>query len=304
MKKIFVILVIITLASSLLCGCSDSKEISLENSDTPDMIGLVVSTLNNPFFIELKEGAELAASELDYEFIILDSQNDVDKELSNINTLIEMGVKIILLNPCDSSQSISSVEVANTAGIPVITLDRTVDKGSIVSHIASDNVAGGAMAADFLNDQLSGNGKIIELEGIVGTSAALERSQGFNERLNSYPDLKVVYSQSGSFDRAIGLYVMEDVLKNYSDIQAVFAHNDEMALGAIQAIDASGRSIIVVGFDGILDALVAINEGEMDATIAQQPSQIGNLGVHIADQYLNDKQVDSLYLVDLKLITK
>lgn len=269
----------------------------------PKTIGLMLSTLDNPFFVTLKEGAEKQAAELGTELIILDSQNDPSKELSNMEDLIVKGVDLILINPTDSDAVGNAIKAANAANIPVITLDRGANSGSVVAHIASDNVAGGAMAGQFVVDALGGTGNVVELEGIAGTSAARDRGQGFNDVI-AKSGIKVVAKQVADFDRTKGLSVMENILQGQPEISAVFAHNDEMALGALKAIEASGRDIMVIGFDATDDAVNAVQEGKMAATVAQQPDQIGALGVKNAVAFLNGETVQASIPVDLKMVVK
>ncbi|MCD4713981.1 MAG: ribose ABC transporter substrate-binding protein RbsB [Clostridiales bacterium] len=273
------------------------------SSIEPPTIGLILSTLNNPFFVTLKEGAEEKANELGAELIILDSQNDPAKELSNMEDLITQSVDFILINPTDSDAVVNAIKAANTAGIPVITLDRGANSGTVVTHIASDNVAGGMMAGEFIVELLDGAGKVVELEGIAGTSAARDRGQGFNDAIAG-TDIEVVAKQVADFDRTKGLSVMENILQAQPEIDAVFAHNDEMALGALTAIESSGREIIVVGFDATDDAVMSVKEGKMAATVAQQPSLIGSLGVENAVMHLEGKTIEAYIPVELMLVTE
>ena len=146
-----------------------------------DTLALVVSTLDNPFFVTLKEGAESKAKELGYELLVLDSQNDPAKELANVEDVTVRGAKVLLINPTDSDAVGNAIAVANGKKLPVITLDRAANKGEVVAHIASDNAAGGEMAGNFLADKLGKEAKIIQLEGIAGTSAARERGADFTK---------------------------------------------------------------------------------------------------------------------------
>ncbi|MCM5511057.1 ribose ABC transporter substrate-binding protein RbsB [Vibrio sp. SCSIO 43169] len=267
-----------------------------------ETIAIVISTLNNPFFVSMKDGAEKKASELGYDLITLDSQNDPTKELSNMEDLTVRGVKAILINPTDSDAVSNAVRMVNRTGIPVITLDRGATRGNIAAHIASDNVAGGEMAGSFLADALGKNGQVIQLEGIPGTSASRERGAGFMNAKDK-SQLKLLTSQPADFDRSKGLNVMENLLASYPTVQAVFAQNDEMALGAIKAIQASNKKIIVVGFDGTDEGISSVKNGEMAATIAQQPELIGALGVVTAHKILQGEAVNSYIPVPLKIIT-
>ena len=269
-------------------------------------LGLSLSTLNNPFFVTLKEGAERAAAQYGVKLIVVDAQDDPAKEAANIEDLIQKKVSALLINPTDTKAVVPSIQKANQAGIPVFTVDRAAEGGEIVSHIASDNVAGGRMAAEFLCKALNGKGKVVELEGIPGTSAARDRGKGFNDYLKEQcQGLEVVARQPADFNRAKGLQVFENILQAQPQIDGVFAHNDEMVLGAIQAAEAAGRTgIIFVGFDAIDDAVKAVKEGKLAATVAQQPAEMGRLAVEMAVKYLRGEKVEKFIPVPLSLVTK
>ena len=299
MKKILSLLVVTLMMLSLFVGCSTTE--TAKNEEVT--IGLAISTLNNPFFVDLEAGAKAKATELGVKLVTLDSQDDSATEMSNVEDLINQGVDVIMINPTDSDAVKSAVEAANKANIPVITLDRGANGGEVVSHIASDNVAGGKLAGGYIVELLGGKGKVVELEGIPGASAARDRGQGSNEAIGG-TDLEVVAKQTANFDRAEGLTVMENILQAQPEIDAVFAHNDEMALGALEAIKASGRDIIVVGFDATDDAKAAVENGEMAATVEQLPKEIGSLGIETAVKILNNEQVEDMIPVDLQLVTK
>ena len=264
------------------------------NAMAKDTIALVVSTLNNPFFVSLKDGAQKEADKLGYNLVVLDSQNNPAKELANVQDLTVRGTKILLINPTDSDAVGNAVKMANQANIPVITLDRQATKGEVVSHIASDNVLGGKIAGDY----------IAKKAGIAGTSAARERGEGFQQAVAAHK-FNVLASQPADFDRTKGLNVMQNLLTAHPDVQAVFAQNDEMALGALRALQTAGKSdVMVVGFDGTPDGEKAVNDGKLAATIAQLPDQIGAKGVETADKVLKGEKVQAKYPVDLKLVVK
>ncbi|MEZ9680522.1 ribose ABC transporter substrate-binding protein RbsB [Vibrio splendidus] len=287
-----------TLISAALL--STTVSVSAQAQDT---MAIVLSTLNNPFFVTMKDGAEAKAEELGYKLIVLDSQNDPSKELSNIEDLTIRGVKAILINPTDSDAVSNAIRIANRSNIPVLTLDRGASRGDVVSHIASDNVIGGEMAGHFIMEKVGEKAKVIQLEGIAGTSAARERGEGFMNAVNG-SDLELLASQPADFDRTKGLNVMENLLAANPDVQAVFAQNDEMALGALRAVQASGKDVMIVGFDGTEDGIAAVNRGLLGATVAQQPDLIGSLGVEMADKVLKGETVDEYVPVPLKIITK
>ncbi|WKY59607.1 ribose ABC transporter substrate-binding protein RbsB [Vibrio sp. SNU_ST1] len=287
-----------TLISAALL--STTVSVSAQAQDT---MAIVLSTLNNPFFVTMKDGAEAKAEELGYKLIVLDSQNDPSKELSNIEDLTIRGVKAILINPTDSDAVSNAIRIANRSNIPVLTLDRGASRGDVVSHIASDNVIGGEMAGHFIMEKVGEKAKVIQLEGIAGTSAARERGEGFMNAVNG-SDLELLASQPADFDRTKGLNVMENLLAANPDVQAVFAQNDEMALGALRAVQASGKEVMIVGFDGTEDGIAAVDRGLLGATVAQQPDLIGSLGIEIADKVLKGETVDEYVPVALKIIAK
>jgi ribose transport system substrate-binding protein len=255
----------------------------LASSALAQTIGLSVSTLNNPFFVDLRDGAQQMADDLGLELLVTDAQDSVSTQISDIEDLVQRGVAVLIINPTDSAAVVPAVMAANAAGIPVIAVDRGVDGGDLAYFIASDNVAGGASAAEFICEQLGGTGAVVELEGIPGTSAARERGEGFNTYMvENCPGVTIVARQTANFNRAEGLTVMENILTAQPQIEAVFAHNDEMALGALQAIEASGRDILVVGFDATDDAVAAVRDCRMGATVAQQPAMLGAEAVEAA----------------------
>lgn len=267
-------------------------------------VGLSLSTLNNPFFVEVRDGAQAAADELGLELIVTDAQDSVSTQISNIEDLLQSGVDVLIVNATDSDAVVPAVMEANSRNVPVIAVDRSVNGGTLAYFIASDNLAGGRLAGEFICEQIGG-GNVVELEGIPGASAARERGQGFNEAAAECEGLNVVARQTANFNRAEGLSVMENILVAQPEIDAVFAHNDEMALGALQAIQASGRDILVVGFDATDDAVAAVNECTMAATVAQQPSMLGDEAVRAANEIItNGAQAETVNVaVDLQLVT-
>lgn len=267
-------------------------------------IGLVVPTMTNEFFVDLKASAQAYAEEKGIDLIALDSNDDSAKEASNVEDLITKDVQLVLLTPVDSDAVVNAVESLNAADIPVITLDRMASGGEVVTHIASDNVEGGKLAGEYIAEQLGGQGNVVELEGKVGTSAARDRSEGFNAAIAD-TQIKVVAKQTANFEKAEGLTVMENILQAQPDVEAVFAANDEMALGAMEACQAAGKGdILIVGFDASADAVQAVEDGKMAATVAQLPEQIAQYGLDTALQVLKGESVESAIGVPLELVKK
>lgn len=268
-------------------------------------IALIIPTLTTDFFVTMKDAAVKYAEEKNVELLVLDSQDDAAKMASNVEDVITKKVDFILLTPTDSDASVTSVEAANAAGIPVITIDRTSNGGEVLSHIASDNVAGGKMAGDYIAEQLGGKGSVVELQGIPGASAATDRGQGFNDAMAANPDIKIVAAQTANFAKAEGMTVTENILQAQETVNAIFAHNDEMALGAVEAVAASGRTdIMIVGFDAAKDAVAAVEAGTMAATVAQNPSLMIQTGIDSALKVLAGETIETSIPVALDLITK
>nr|WP_090892744.1 ribose ABC transporter substrate-binding protein RbsB [Evansella caseinilytica] len=311
MKKMWMLLSVLLLVFVTACsmespgnesGADSGSGDSGESADGDFTVGFSISTLNNPFFVTLQEGAEAKADELGVELITLDAQDDDAKQVSDVEDLIQRGVDVILINPTDSSSVVAAVEVANGAGIPVITVDRGAEGGDVVTHIASDNVAGGEMAAQLLVDLVGDGAEVAELEGIPGSSAARERGEGFHHVAEG--SLDVVTSQTANFNRSEGLTVMENILQSNPGITGVFAHNDEMALGALEAIEAAGKGgeIVVIGFDATDDAVEAVEAGRLAGTVAQQPVLIGESAVDAALKVLQGEAVEAYIPVELELV--
>lgn len=304
MRKIWTVMVAISVF--LLAACSleppewakSTKEMDIEDIT----IGLSVSTLNNPFFVSLKDGVVAAAEKNGMKTIVVDAQDDSATQVSGIEDLIQQGADILLINPTDSAAISTAVEYANSVGIPVITLDRSSDSGDIVTLVASDNEAGGQMAAEYIIELLGENAVVAELEGTPGASATRERGAGFHSVANE--KLQIVSKQTADFDRTQGLNVMENMIQGNGNIQAVFAHNDEMALGALEAINSAGKDLIVIGFDGTEDALASIRNGQLTATVAQQPVLMGEMAVQAAIDYIEGKDVEEVLAAPLKLVTQ
>jgi ribose transport system substrate-binding protein len=314
MKKMLKMLGLVAILLVALAACSTDKpgsddsstDKASDNGDKEVKIGLSVSTLNNPFFVTLRDGAQAAADEAGYKLIVSDAQDDPSTQLGDIEDLLQQDIDVLLVNPVDSDAIVSAIELANEKGVPVITVDRSANGGEVVTHIASDNVAGGEMAGTFIVEKLGDAGNIVELEGIPGASATRERGEGFHNIVDNAEGLEVVANQTANFDRTEGLTVMENIIQSTKDIHAVFAHNDEMALGALEALEAKGllENVVVVGFDATDDAVAAVEEGRLDATIAQQPKLIGEKGIEAAGKVINGDTVEEFIPVELELVTK
>ena len=304
MKKRFFAALMAGVMSLSLFGCSvDGEQKSNTDSNTATgegSIGLSISTMNNPFFVTLSEGAKEKANELGVELIQVDAGDDSAKQSSDIEDLISKNIKVLIVNPVDSDAVAPAVEDAIAKGIKVISVDRVVNGVDVDCAIASDNVAGAEMVGEYLVEVLGEGAKVAELEGVNGASATIDRGQGFHNIADS--KLNVAASQTANFNRAEGMSVMENMLQANPDLKGVFAHNDEMALGAIETI--GGKDILVAGFDATDDAIAAVKEGRMAATVAQKPDLMGATAVETAKKLMSGESVEKSIPVEVKLITK
>ena len=302
MKRILALVLCIALAlTCTACRIVIDGEEGKPQQSANGTIGLSVSTQNNPFFVTLVEGAKKAANDAGVSLSVVDAGDDVTKQVSDIEDLVNSGISVLIVNPCDSDAVTGAVEAAKAAGVRVISVDRAVNGVEIDCQIASDNVLGAELATQYIVDMLGEGAKVAELEGVPGASAAIDRSAGFHNIADS--KLNVVAKQTANFDRTQGMSVMENMLQAHADIQAVFAANDEMALGAVEAISSAGKNIMVVGFDATDDAIEAIKAGRMAATIAQQPDLIGKTAVENAVKLINGQGIAPSIPVEVTRIT-
>lgn len=268
-------------------------------------VGLAVSTLQNPFFVTLREGAEQAAQDAGVELLVSDAQDDAQTQANDLQNFVTQGVDAIIVNPVDSAAVVPAIEQANQSDIPVITVDRAAEGGEVAVHIASDNVQGGRMAGEYLFEQIGGSGTVAQLQGVPGTSAARDRGQGFQEALDEASDIELVADQAANFSRDEGFTVTQNILQGNPDLNGIFAQNDSMALGAVEAAREAGQldDLVIVGFDAIDDALAAIQAGDMEGTIAQQPAELGSSGVEAAQAVIAGEDVESEQSVEVRLVT-
>ena len=303
MKKIIGLLLAVTMMFAL-GGCNaitidGEGELSGENSGS-GAVGFSVSTLNNPFFVSLSEGAKAEAEKQGVKIVVVDAGDDVAKQTNDIEDLISRNVSVLIVNPVDSDAVAPAVQNAVSKGIKVISVDRVVNGVEVDCQIASDNAAGAKMATEYLVELIGEGAKAAELEGVPGASATIDRGAGFHEAADTALD--VVASQTANFNRAEGMNVMENILQSCPEVKGVFAHNDEMALGAVEAVLASGKDIKIVGFDATDDAVAAVKSGKMAATVAQKPELMGETAVQTAMKLINGETVEKSLPVEVELI--
>jgi ribose transport system substrate-binding protein len=268
-------------------------------------ITLAVSTLNNPFFIQLRDGAQKAADAAGAKLKVVDAQNDAATQTNQLANAAGQNVDAVIVNPVDSEAAGAAVQPLLKAKIPVVAADRSVEGATVATTVSSDNVQGGRQAAQVLAKGVGGNGRILVLQGVPGTSASRDRGKGFTEGIAKFPGIKVAGSQPANFDRNAALDVATNLLQSNRNVVAIFAENDEMALGAIQALGAkAGSQVKVVGFDGTEEGLAAVKKGTMYATVAQQPAEIGKSSVAQALKAIKGAKVAATVPVSVKTVTK
>lgn len=271
-----------------LAGCQ-----SKDGSDEPKKMAIVVSTLNNPWFVFLAERAQAKAKELGYESKVFDSQNNTSLETDHFENAMASGYDAILFNPTDADGSIVNVKNATAAGIPVFCMDREVNSNeAATSQILSDSYSGCVAIARYFVETLNKKGKYVEILGMVGDNNTWNRFKGFHSVVDHYPDLKMVAQQSADFDRNKAMEVLESILQAHPDIDAVFCGNDAMAMGAYQALVAAGKSdeVKVFGFDGAEDVVNSIKDGKILATGMQFPEVMAQTAANFADEYFKGKR--------------
>lgn len=312
MKKFLVGILVLTLMFSVV-GCGQkANDTSKEDDNSKDggtkqiKIGLSMNTLNNPFFVDVSNGAKKGAKDNDVELFVTDAQNQPSKQQTDVENLLQKDLDLLIIDPCDSDAIVAAIETANEKDVPVITIDRAAKGGEVVAHMGFNAIHSGNIAGEYLVDVLNGKGKIVEIMGIMGTNVAQDRSKGFNEIVDKTEGFEVVATQSANFDRAEAMKVMENILQANAEIDGVYAANDEMALGALEAIEAAGRldEIVLIGCDAIDPSLEAIRGDKLEATIAEPPFFLGKNAVLMGLDHINGKEIEKNIILDSTLVTK
>jgi len=280
-------LILLILISGLI-GCHNTSVKKHSNK-----IAVVISTLNNPWFVVLGESAAQRARELGYTAQIFDSQNSSAKEAEHFDNIIAMGYDAILFNPTDADGSVMNVKRAKEAGIPTFCMDREINsRDAAATQLLSDSFTGCVKLGQYFVRQVGKKGNYVEILGLVGDNNTWNRSKGFHSVIDEFPDLKMVAQQSADFDRNKAMDVMETIMQANPEIDAVFCGNDAMALGAYQAVLSAGKAnkVKIFGFDGSKDAIDGIVSGKITATVMQFPVLMSRTSADLADQYIKGKR--------------
>ena len=267
--------------------------------------GLSISTLGNAAYVTLTDGVKAESKKQDIPLTVLNAENKLEKQIKDVEDMIEKKIDVLFINPCHVNAA-AVIEKAAKAGIRVITLQRAVDSPFVSSHIGTDNVVLGKQAAQWLVDKLGGKGNVVVLEGIPGAESSEDRKKGSSMVFAKNPGLKIVAQQTGKYDRAVALGVMENIIQAQPKIDAIFCYNDEMAMGALAAVRAAKRTgITITGFDAIKDAVAAIERGELTMTLALPMFDMGKLAVTYARWLKSgDMTVPLISIMPVKVVTK
>lgn len=268
-----VVLMVLLLALPLGVFAGGTREAATDGQIT---IGLTLPGLQFPFFVTMKNDFDQMAAQLGVKVVYIDAQNDSSKQVAAVETFISQKVKGILISPMTTDSLVPAIEEAMKAKIPVATVDRKANTDAVLVHVGADNVEGGRAAARYVVERLGGKGTIIELEGTPGASPAIDRKKGFDEVIAQNPGMKILVSQAADFNRAKANSTMENLMQAYPNFDAVFGANDEMIIGAIEAMSAAGMDPskkVTVGYDATPDAMTYIKAGKLGATIDQFPGK-------------------------------
>lgn len=301
----FFSLLVISLLIFILAACGDEDDSSGSNEDNFN-IGVTHYSLQNEFPVLVSEAQEKTAEELGVEINIYDASSDPSKQIEQFENMITQGVDAIIFSPVDAEAMAGAVEMAVAQDVPVFGVNTKVESDELTSYIGSDDVQAGEIEMQWMADELDGEGNIVIIEGPLGSSSQIQRKEGIDNILKEYPDINVLAEQTGNWSRSEGLDLMENWLQAYPDeIDGVVGQNDEMAIGASNALQDAGLkdTTPVVGVDAISDALEAVGNDSLNATVFQDAVGQGEKSVEIAVKYLKGEDVDEEYMIPFELVT-
>ncbi len=308
-KGLVMVLAAAVAIGSIGCSAKEEKKDSAgqtetKKSDDKIVLGMTLYSLKNEFTVRLANSATAKAKELGVEIKIYDGDYDPSNQISQIETMISDGVDGIILNPQDAEALAVGVDRAVAAGIPVVGVNTRVNSDKLTSYVGSKDVYAGELETQYMVDLLGNKFNAVIIEGPLGQSAQIERRQGIQNILDKNPDINIIAEKTANWSRAEAMTVMENWLNAFDNIDAVIAENDEMALGAREAIKAKGLDIPCIGVDGITDALNAVEQGDMVASIFQDGAGQGSKAVEVLVEAVKGNKVESEYWIDFELVTK
>jgi len=299
MKKRLLFALVVLMAIPLAAFAGGAKEGGASGQIT---IGLTLPGLQFPFFVTMKNDFDAMAAKLGVKVVYIDAQNDSSKQAAAMESFVASKVNGILISPMTTDSLVPSIEAAVKAGIPVASVDRKANTDAVLIHVGADNVEGGRAAARYVVDKLKGKGSVIELEGTPGASPAIDRKKGFDEVIGQNPGIKILVSQAADFNRAKANSTMENLMQAYPKFDAVFGANDEMIIGAIEAMIAAGvdpSTKVTVGYDATTDALAYIKKGQLGATVDQFPGKQASQALQYLVDYIKNKTKPSQKVIYL-----
>jgi ribose transport system substrate-binding protein len=307
-----VLLLVVALLAVPLLACN--RQPASQGTGKP-RVALVLKTLNHPFFVDMRRGAQEAADRLGVDLLVQAAEReiDVEKQMQIVENLIQTGIKVLCITPSGSREIVTALVKAKAAGVPIIVVDTRVDAKAaadagveLKTFIGSDNYEGGKLAGEYAVKATGGNAKIGVLEGIPGHETADSRNRGFKDAIAGHPGLTIVASQPANWERDQGFNVFQNMLQAHADIDTVFAASDLMALGAVEAIAAAGKTgkIRVIGFDALDDAKKAIQAGTMEATVAQFPYEMGKAAIESAVKVMAGESLPKDVMVRLEMVSR
>jgi len=288
-----------------IVGCSNGGSQGASSSGAEYKIGVAAQGLSHEFIKALVESMQEKAEELNVELVVMDSQDQIETQLNQVDNLVSQKVDAVILNSVDFVGSSPAVDKVKEAGIPLVEVITFTQNENYDVFVGTDPKQSGIMMGDILAEALGGKGNVALLQGQIGHSAEITRGAGLQEALfDKYPDVKLVTQQTANWNRDEAMNITEDWLQRFPDINAIAAQNDEMAMGALQAVEAAGRKdILVVGIDGIPDALKAVKEGRLAATVLDNVTQEGKRAVEVAVGLIQGETFEKKELVDYVPIT-
>ncbi len=301
-----------TLAVAVLAGCGKSEQgqqtAQTQTSQKAKLtIGVSLLTRTHPFYQDLEAGLKEAADAAGYELLVTAGEFDVAKQKDQIQDYIVRKVDAIIVSPCDSKSIGTAVKAANDAGIPVFTADiACLAKGvKIITHVASDNIAGGKLAAQAVAKAIGGAGTVAIIDH-PEVESVIQRVKGFEDELATVPGIKIVAKLSGHGVKDQAFRTAEDILQSHPDLSAIFGINDDSALGALAAVEKAGKSgkVVIVGFDAVPEARAAIKAGKIYADVIQQPKVIGKTTIEAVQTYISGGAVAPQILIPCALFTQ
>lgn len=289
---------------ALLGGCNQSSSEDKSSGDKLT-VGVTMLSMQNEFIVNVSDEMEKKAQELGVELITVDAERSALKQIEQVESFIAQKVDVIVMNPCEIEASSPAVTKALAAKIPIINVNSETTAAPS-AFVGSDDVESGRIAMKYIAEKLGGKGNVLMMHGYMGQAAQIKREQGAREILKQYPNLKLLAHQTAEWDRAKSMALMENWIQSYGkDINAVFAQNDEMGMGAVKALTDAGLKdkVIVVSIDAIPDALQAVKKGTLNATVFQNAQQQGAKAIETAVKIAKGEAYEKSVLIPFQLVT-